>query len=89
MTLSTEQLDLIRQQVDQYKITIPTLRDDLLDHLCCCVERKLDEGKTFPESLHESVVELAPDGLHRLEQETLFFTMYKRSVTQALNREEA
>src|SRR6187549_709226 len=71
MTLSQDQVILIRDYVDQNRISIETLRDDLLDHLCCCVEEKLDEGKPFGESLRESVHELAPDGLQRLEHETL------------------
>jgi hypothetical protein len=71
MTLSPDQINLIRDYVDQNRIRIETLRDDLLDHLCCCVEQKLVEGKPFGESLRESVHELAPDGLQRLEHETL------------------
>jgi hypothetical protein len=71
MTLSIDQVSLIRDYVDQNRIHIETLRDDLLDHLCCCVEEKLDAGKSFGESLREAVGELAPDGLQRLEHETL------------------
>ncbi len=72
MKLSTEQVTLIEAQVDQSNITIGTLRDDLVDHLCCVVEIKLKKGNSFEKSLLEAMRELAPDGLHELQEETVF-----------------
>lgn len=71
MTLSPEQTTYVREYVDQNSIRIYTLRDDVLDHLCCSVEFKIDEGKTFEASLREAVDELAPEGLEKLEYETI------------------
>jgi hypothetical protein len=71
MTLSPEQTSYVRKYVDQNNIRIYTLRDDVLDHICCSVEFKIDEGKTFEDSLREAVDELAPEGLRKLEFETI------------------
>jgi hypothetical protein len=72
MKLSDEQVAIIQERVDQSQINIPTLRDDVLDHLCCAVESRLEHGKTFEEAVPEAIRELAPDGLDEIQQETVF-----------------
>ena len=70
MKVSPEQLTIISTVIDKNHITIATLRDDLVDHLCCVVETKMVSGKDFEIALNEAVRELAPDGLHEIEKET-------------------
>jgi hypothetical protein len=72
MKLSAEQVAQIETQVDGSDITIETLRDDVVDHLCCAVEIKLKKGNSFENALREAIGELAPDGLHNLQIETVF-----------------
>ncbi|MBL7852212.1 MAG: hypothetical protein JNN04_15015 [Cyclobacteriaceae bacterium] len=72
MKLSEEQVRLIRSRVGSSKISIDTLREDVVDHICCVVEVKLDRGRTFEDALKEAVDELAPDGLDEIQNETLF-----------------
>jgi hypothetical protein len=71
MTLSQDQVNQVRQYVDENNIRILSLRDDVLDHLCCSVEMKINDGKSFDQSLSEAMRELAPDGLTKLEYETI------------------
>lgn len=71
MILSYDQVNLVRQYVDENNIRLSSLRDDVLDHLCCSVEFKMDDGKTFDQSLNEALNELAPEGLAKLEFETI------------------
>jgi len=70
MTLSEDQIITIRQELELNGVTISTLKDDLLDHLCCDIERQMDEGKDFAEALSNAVTELAPRGLHGIQHET-------------------
>jgi hypothetical protein len=72
MKLSKEHIDMVRYRIDQSDITMPTLRDDLLDHLCCVVEQKIDEGKSFDIALGEAFHELAPNGLDQIQRRTYF-----------------
>lgn len=72
MKLTTEQIAVIRAQIDQSKITIDSLKDDVLDHLCCVVEILMDRGKKFEEATQEALEDLAPDGLDEIQQETMF-----------------
>jgi hypothetical protein len=71
MMLSQEQVGQVRNYVDENNVHILSLRDDVIDHLCCSVEFKIEEGKTFEDSLHEALNELAPEGLEKLEYETM------------------
>lgn len=72
MKLTEEQLLRIQSQVAASKITIDTLREDVVDHICCVVEVKLDRGRTFDKALVEALEELAPEGLDEIQNETLF-----------------
>lgn len=72
MKLSSDQVAQIKQVIGQSAITIDTLRDDLLDHLCCVVEAKITNGSGFESSLKEAIDELAPDGLDAIQRETIF-----------------
>jgi len=72
MKVSSEQIAHIREVIDQSSITIETLKDDLLDHLCCVVEVKMTNGSEFEISLKEALDELAPDGLNTIQRETIF-----------------
>jgi hypothetical protein len=71
MKLSEHQLIIVQQRVDACKLVITSLRDDLLDHICCSIEHKIKNGQSFEESLIEAIDELAPDGLQELERETM------------------
>jgi len=56
------------------------LVDDLLDHLCCVTEILMKRGKTFEEALEIAIVELAPNGLEDIENQTRFLLNSKRIV---------
>ncbi|HKZ37517.1 MAG TPA: hypothetical protein VJ184_07710 [Chryseolinea sp.] len=72
MKLSPEQLAVIRQRIHKSDITIKTLEDDLLDHLCCVVEKKMDKGNHFDTALEEALSELAPYGLDAIQLQTFY-----------------
>lgn len=72
MKLSKEYVDIIRYRIDQSDITMHTLRDDVLDHVCCVVEQKLNEGKSFEIAMQEAFHELAPRGLDEIQRKTFF-----------------
>lgn len=72
MKLTEQQIHRIRSQVAASKITIDTLREDVVDHICCAVEVKLDRKCDFETALREAVHELAPQGLDQIQAETVF-----------------
>lgn len=80
MKLTPKQEDIIENFVEGHKLKIPSLRDDLIDHLCSVVENGLGKGKSFEQLLNEAVKDVAPKGLNSIEQKTIFLLNYKRII---------
>jgi hypothetical protein len=78
--LTTREIKVICDIVKTESITIPTLQDDVVDHLCCVVEYKLESGQVFEKAIKEAIQELAPNGLHEIERETIFLLNYNRTI---------
>jgi hypothetical protein len=72
MKLSKDYIDVIRYRIDQSEITMHTLKDDVLDHVCCVVEQKIKEGKSFEIALQEAFHEVAPNGLDEIQRKTFY-----------------
>lgn len=85
MNISAGQITRIREQLIEQGITSATLCDDLLDHLCCEIESKLNEGIDFETAWQTSLIELAPQGVKAIEEETNYLlhpkiTMIKKAA---------
>jgi hypothetical protein len=72
MKLSTEQISIIKETVNKSLIKLPTLKDDIIDHLCCVVEIKMDRQQNFDSAFEDALHDLAPDGLDEVYKETIF-----------------
>jgi hypothetical protein len=84
MNISADQMKIICGEVERSRVVIPTLKDDLIDHLCCEVEVRMGGGKSFEDSLSEAVSELAPEGLFEIQRQTEFLLNYKRTYMKKL-----
>lgn len=80
MMLSEDQLRQIRNEVEQSNLSIQTLKEDVLDHLCTATEEKIAAGKTFEDSLREAFYDLAPEGLKEMERETIMLLNSKKYI---------
>lgn len=80
MKLTPEQEDLIADFVDVQGLTLPSLRDDVIDHLCCVIEQDLEKGKPFDQLLQAAVLDLAPNGLKDIQNQTVFLLNSKRII---------
>lgn len=78
MQLAESDLQKIRLELERSGLTITLLFDDLLDHLCCVVEDKMNHGNSFDKALSEAIRDLAPNGLYQIEQETLFLLNHNK-----------
>jgi hypothetical protein len=80
MKLTTEQVEVVSNVVETSGIRIDTLKEDLVDHLCCVIESEMTRGskKDFSQLLNEAMKQLAPDGLQAIERETVFLLNSKR-----------
>ncbi len=80
MKLTEEQENRIIDIVDSQGLKLESLRDDIVDHLCCVVESEMDQGKLFEASLNSAIIELAPNGLINIERKTFFLLNSKRII---------
>lgn len=80
MKLSDDQVERIREYVAQSGIHLPALQEDVLDHLCCVLEETMDSPGDFEKQLDIAVTDLAPDGLDKLERETMFLLNSKKLI---------
>lgn len=70
MSLTQDQVNWIYQRVDDSLIKIRTLKDDVIDHLCCLVEMEMSRGMEFETALELAMKEVAPDGLNEIQFQT-------------------
>src|SRR5690349_19902520 len=80
MKLTHEQVELIRGHIRQSGIQLQSLEDDVLDHVCCVLENENDLNVNFQKRLLDAINDLAPEGLHKLEKETVFLLNSKKLI---------
>ena len=78
MKLSAEQEETVRNYVEAQKLTLESLKEDIIDHLCCVIEAEPRKEKSFEYLLNEAVTTLAPNGLIEIENKTKFLLNSKR-----------
>ena len=78
MKLTPQQEQMIESIVDSQGLKIKSLRDDVIDHLCCVVESGMGKEKSFQQLLDKALSDLAPNGLIEIENKTIFLLTSKR-----------
>ena len=78
MKLTEQEVDHIREVVTMSGIERISLRDDIVDHLCCVLENWGNTRESFDVKLKHAVLDLAPYGLKQLEHETVRLLNYNR-----------
>lgn len=69
--LSEEQLQSIRNYLDEQGITYSPLKEELLDHLLSDLEGRIGQGEDFESAWHEMTGEIAQNHLKTIELETM------------------
>lgn len=77
-------MELIREYVIKSRVTIPSLRDDLVDHVCCDVENRISKGKSFQVSLAEAISQYRPGDLYEIQQQTEFLLHPNKVIMKKL-----
>jgi hypothetical protein len=78
MKLSQELVEVIRRRIDKSDMTMERLKEDVLDHVCCVVESKMRDGKSFELALEEAFHEVAPNGLDEIQRKTFYLLQSPR-----------
>ena len=71
MTLTKEQVACVAAYVAHSGIDVSEIADDFVDHLCCIIEIKLNEGFSFDEALKKAMQNLTSEEMKQTEISTL------------------
>lgn len=69
-SLTEQQIAFIENDIKVRGISSPDLSIDLLDHICCLIEDKLDEYRTFETVYQETILLFGEKGLTEIQDET-------------------
>ena len=78
--LSTKQITIINDALVKQGIEYKPLLIDLVDHVSCSIEQKMESGSTFSQALQQSISEFGDLGLERTQEATLYFLTLKLKI---------
>lgn len=80
MRLTDKQIAAIQDNIEETGITLDSLKEDLLDHICCVVEHEMKQGKNFDTAYDNAVTQLSPNGLQEIQRETVFLLNFNKII---------
>ncbi len=79
-TLDQEQILQIEQEIKGQEIHYSHLADDLLDHICCEIEYKIDCGLDYKHAYKEVFSKIGFNGLKDIQEATIFYVKLNLKV---------
>ncbi|WP_421877187.1 GldL-related protein [Marinoscillum sp.] len=76
--ITDEQVDFIEKQIVAADVKSKSLRDDLLDHMCCLIEMETKKGLSFDQAYQKAFLQTSPNGYGEIQNETLFLLNYNK-----------
>lgn len=70
--LSLSNIDLIKSDISRQRVSYSHLLDDLLDHVCCDVEKEMDKGLSFEIAYSNVRSKIGSNRFKKIQEETLF-----------------
>jgi hypothetical protein len=71
--LSPEQVKYITKTINRQNITFSHLREDIIDHVCCIIEARMGEGKSFHDTLSQVLESIGIDGFKKIQEQTILY----------------
>ena len=75
-----DRLQIIQQYVANSGLDIPEVQEDVIDHLCCLVEIKMEEGFDFSEAFQDAQQYLPENDIKDIQTDTIYFLTIKKSI---------
>src|SRR5579863_9775777 len=82
--ISDKQIDYILNDISARGVKMESLKQDILDHVCCIIEQNLEESGDFEAFYSETIQQFYKTELTEIEEETIlllnnkhFYTMKK------------
>ena len=83
--LSDKELSFLNKEIDKQGLTYTQLQKELLDHLCCDIEAKMDEGIEFLKAFEEVSKRLENDRIQQIQEETLLLINQKYRMMKKIH----
>lgn len=77
ISLTDNQIDQVYDVLIDHGLTYETLRNELLDHICCIVEEQMEHGVQFHNALNSAQKQFGPLGIERTQEATIFLLTLK------------
>ncbi len=74
MDLTKDQIQYLENFIDKSGINYSHLRDDLLDHMCCDIEYRMESGESFKDAFDNVLLDCSMSHLAHLQKQTLLLT---------------
>ncbi len=81
-SLNRQQIELIKNELDDQGITFEPLKSDLLDHLICDIEILMEEGMGFNAAMQSVKSDIPENHFKKLELETMKILNNKINLTR-------
>ncbi len=75
--LSEREIKILIREIDRQGLTYTQLQNELLDHLCCDIEAKMEEGIEFLNAYEEVRSRLENNRIQEIQEETLLLINQK------------
>jgi hypothetical protein len=70
--LNKDQIQLIEADVENARLVLENLAEEITDHLCCEVEKLMESGKSFQEAYQIVKQQTGIDVLRKIQEDTLY-----------------
>ncbi len=94
VNLTEQHISEIELLVEARGVEMKELSYDLVDHICCMIEDKMESGKNYASALEESMSSFGKKGIRQIQEETTFLltknilamrkTMHITGITSAI-----
>ncbi len=79
--LSEEHIDIVYERLECEGLKSKKLAQDLLDHYCCYIESRMEEGVNFEQAYRDAVSAISPNGTKEIEFELFFIIKFNKQVS--------
>lgn len=79
--ITDSQIDFILEDLSARGLTMKSLQQDLLDHVCCIIEQELEDPHQFEPFYKETIERFYKQRLSEIEEETILLLTFKNYYT--------
>ncbi|MDG1477917.1 MAG: hypothetical protein P8Q14_12275, partial [Vicingaceae bacterium] len=70
--LTEQNISEVEVLIEARGVEMKELSYDLVDHICCMIEEKMESGKSYNSALEESIASFGKKGIRQIQEETTF-----------------